>query len=149
MRQISKEVNSILRELVGKRIQAMKEGEPTKDDLLGLLLESNMRDTDENGQSNLGMTIEEVIEECKVFYFAGMETTSVLMTWAMVLLSMQREWQDRAREEVIGLFGKTKPEYEGLSRLKTVSSSNKLVPFSFARRNMLLLNSLLLFGGSF
>ena len=121
MRQISKEVNSILRELVGKRIQAMKEGEPTKDDLLGLLLESNMRDTDENGQSNLGMTIEEVIEECKVFYFAGMETTSVLMTWAMVLLSMQREWQDRAREEVIGLFGKTKPEYEGLSRLKTVS----------------------------
>ena len=149
MRQISKEVNSILRELVGKRIQAMKEGEPTKDDLLGLLLESNMRDTDENGQSNLGMTIEEVIEECKVFYFAGMETTSVLMTWAMVLLSMQREWQDRAREEVIGLFGKTKPEYEGLSRLKTVSSSNKLLPFSFARRNKLLLNSLLLFGGSF
>jgi len=149
MRQISKEVNSILRELVGKRIQAMKEGEPTKDDLLGLLLESNMRDTDENGQSNLGMTIEEVIEECKVFYFAGMETTSVLMTWAMVLLSMQREWQDRAREEVIGLFGKTKPEYEGLSRLKTVSSSNKLVPFSFARRNKLLLNSLLLLGGSF
>jgi len=149
MRQISKEVNSILRELVGKRIQAMKEGEPTKDDLLGLLLESNMRDTDENGQSNLGMTIEEVIEECKVFYFAGMETTSVLMTWAMVLLSMQREWQDRAREEVIGLFGKTKPEYEGLSRLKTVSSSNKLLPFSFARRNKLLLNSLLLLGGSF
>jgi len=149
MRQISKEVNSILRELVGKRIQAMKEGEPTKDDLLGLWLESNMRDTDEKGQSNLGMTIEEVIEECKVFYFAGMETTSVLMTWAMVLLSMQREWQDRAREEVIGLFGKTKPEYEGLSRLKTVSSSNKLVPFSFARRNKLLLNSLLLLGGSF
>jgi len=108
-----------------------------------------MRDTDENGQSNLGMTIEEVIEECKVFYFAGMETTSVLMTWAMVLLSMQREWQDRAREEVIGLFGKTKPEYEGLSRLKTVSSSNKLLPFSFARRNKLLLNSLLLLGGSF
>ena len=149
MRQISKEVNSILRELVGKRIQAMKEGEPTKDDLLGLLLESNMRDTDENGQSNLGMTIEEVIEECKVFYFAGMETTSVLMTWAIILLSMHREWQDRAREEVIGLFGKTKPEYEGLSRLKTVSSSNKLVPFSFARRNKLLLNSLLLLGGSF
>ena len=149
MRQINREVNSILRGLVGKRLQAMKEGEPTKHDLLGLLLESNMRDTDENGQSNLGMTIEEVIEECKVFYFAGMETTSVLMTWAIILLSMHREWQDRAREEVIGLFGKTKPEYEGLSRLKTVSSSNKLVPFSFARRNKLLLNSLLLLGGSF
>jgi len=121
MRQINREVNSILRGLVGKRLQAMKEGEPTKHDLLGLLLESNMRDTDENDQSSLGMTIEDVIEECKVFYFAGMETTSVLMTWAIILLSMHREWQNRAREEVIGLLGKTKPEYEGLSRLKTVS----------------------------
>ena len=128
MRQISKEVNSILRELVGKRIQAMKEGEPTKDDLLGLLLESNMRDTDENGQSSLGMTIEDVIEECKLFYFAGMETTSVLLTWTMILLSMHPEWQGHARKEVIGLFGKTKPEDEGLSRLKTVSSY-KLVIF--------------------
>ncbi|TVU35846.1 hypothetical protein EJB05_17753, partial [Eragrostis curvula] len=119
MRQINKEVNSILRGLVGKRIEAMKKGESTKDDLLGLLLESNMKHTDENGQSSLGMTIEDVIEECKLFYFAGMETTSVLLTWTMVLLSMHPEWQDRAREEVIGLFGKNKPGYEGLNRLKT------------------------------
>nr|CAB3473659.1 unnamed protein product [Digitaria exilis] len=121
MRQINKEVNSILRELIGKRIQAMKEGETTRNDLLGLLLESNMRHTDDNGQSSLGMTIEDVIEECKVFYLAGMETTSVLMAWTMVVLSMHPEWQDRAREEVIGLFGRTKLEYQGLSRLKTVN----------------------------
>jgi cytochrome P450 len=118
----NKEVESILREIIGKRIQAMEQGESTKDDLLGLLLESNMRQTEENGQSGMGMTIEDVIEECKVFYFAGMETTSVLLTWTMVVLSMHPEWQDRAREEVLGLFGKNKPEYEGLSRLKTVST---------------------------
>ncbi|CAO2170703.1 unnamed protein product [Urochloa humidicola] len=122
MRQIKKEVDTILRGLIGKRMQAMKEGEPTKDDLLGLLLESNMRDdTDESGRSSLGMTIEDVIEECKLFYFAGMETTSVLLTWTMILLSMHPEWQDRAREEVLGLFGKNKPGYDGLSRLKTVT----------------------------
>ncbi|KAK3161344.1 hypothetical protein QOZ80_1BG0075950 [Eleusine coracana subsp. coracana] len=120
MRRISKEVNSILRGLIGKRVEAVEKGESTNDDLLGLLLESNMRRTDENGNSSLGMTIEEVIEECKLFYFAGMETTSVLLTWTMVLLCMHPEWQERAREEVISLFGKNKPEYEGLSRLKTV-----------------------------
>ncbi|CAD6203500.1 unnamed protein product [Miscanthus lutarioriparius] len=119
MREINNEVSSLLRGLIEKRMQAMKEGESHgKDDLLGLLRESNMRDTDEHGQSSLGMTIEDVIE-CKLFYFAGMETTSVLLTWAMVLLCMHPEWQDRAREEVFGLFGKNKPEYDGLSRLKT------------------------------
>jgi len=129
MRKNNKEIESILREIIGKRIRAMEQGESTKDDLLGLLLESNMRETEENDQSSMGMTIEDVIKECKVFYFAGMETTSVLLTWTMVVLSMHPEWQDRAREEVLGLFGKNKPEYEGLSRLKTVSTC--LVGYNF------------------
>ena len=87
-------------------MQAMREGESTKDYLLGLLLESNMRHTAEHGQSSQGLTIEEVIEDCKLFYFAGMGTTSVLLTWTMLLLSMHPEWQDHAREEILGLFGK-------------------------------------------
>ncbi|TVU35855.1 hypothetical protein EJB05_17762, partial [Eragrostis curvula] len=127
MHQISKEVNSILRGMIGKRIEAIKEGKNTKDDLLGLLLQSNMRHADENGQSSMGMTIDDVIEECKLFYFAGMETTSVLLTWTMVILSMHPEWQDRAREEVLGLFGKRKPEYDGLSHLKTWTLAGAVV----------------------
>ncbi|KAL6844914.1 hypothetical protein ACP4OV_025573 [Aristida adscensionis] len=121
LRQSNREIESILRDLIGKRIQAMKQGESTKDNLLGLLLESNMRHTDGNGQSGIGMTIEDVMDECKVFYFAGMETTSVLLTWTMIVLSMHPEWQDRAREEVLHLFGRNKPEYEGLSHLKIVT----------------------------
>ena len=100
----------------------MREGESTKDDLLGLLLESSIRETGRSGQSGMAMTIEDVIEECKLFYFAGMETTSVLLTWTIVVLGMHPEWQDRAREEVLSLFGKDKPDLEGLSRLKTVST---------------------------
>ncbi|KAM0873628.1 hypothetical protein ACQ4PT_037927 [Festuca glaucescens] len=121
MYQINDEIESILRGLIEKRIEAMKEGQSAKQDLLGLLLESNIGETYENGRSNIGMTIEDVIEECKLFYFAGMETTSVLLTWTMIVLSMHPEWQDRARQEVLGLFGKNKPEYEGLNRLKTVT----------------------------
>uniref|UniRef100_A0ACD5V272 Uncharacterized protein n=1 Tax=Avena sativa TaxID=4498 RepID=A0ACD5V272_AVESA len=121
MHQINREIESIVHGLIGKRRQAMQEGESTKDDLLSLMLESNMRNSDENGQSISGMTIEEVVEECKMFYFAGTETTSVLLAWTMVVLSMHPEWQDRAREEALGLFGKNKLEYEDLSGLKTVT----------------------------
>ncbi|KAF7022902.1 hypothetical protein CFC21_035535 [Triticum aestivum] len=121
MSEINNEIESILLNLIRTRMQAMQEGENTKNDLLGLMLESNMRGTDENGQCISGMTIDEVVEECKLFYFAGTETTSILLTWTMVILSMHPEWQDRAREEVLGLFGKNKIDYEDFGRLKTAT----------------------------
>jgi len=119
MREINREIHKILREIIGKREKAMINGETNNDDLLGLLLESNMRQS--NGNSKLGLTTEDVIEECKLFYFAGMETTSVLLTWTLIVLSMHPEWQERAREEVLNHFGRANPDFDSLSRLKTVS----------------------------
>uniref|UniRef100_A0ACD5ZIG3 Uncharacterized protein n=1 Tax=Avena sativa TaxID=4498 RepID=A0ACD5ZIG3_AVESA len=121
MHQIKKEIESILRGIIGKRVQEMEDGISTKQDILGLMLESNMRNVDEKGQLIPVMTIEEIIEHCKLFYFAGSDTTSILLTWTMVLLSMHLEWQVSARKEVLGLFGKNKPKYEDLSQLKTVT----------------------------
>ncbi|OAY72652.1 Cytochrome P450 72A15 [Ananas comosus] len=121
MKEIDGEIRSLLRGIIGKREKAIKVGEATNDDLLGLLLESNMRYFEENANSNLKMSTDEVIEECKLFYLAGQETTSVLLTWTMVALSMHPEWQARAREEVLQVFGNSRPDFEGLSRLKIVT----------------------------
>ncbi|RLN12154.1 cytochrome P450 [Panicum miliaceum] len=119
MEEIAAEIEESLRRIVAKREHALRNGEATSDDLLGLLLESNMEHC--KGSSG-GITTDDVIGECKLFYFAGMETTSVLLTWTMVVLATHPEWQDRAREEVLRVLGGTgTPGHDGLGRLRIVT----------------------------
>jgi cytochrome P450 family 3 subfamily A len=118
----AREVEELLRGIVGKRERAMKEGHANNDDLLGVLMESNIAETKEAGSSKPIMTMNDIIGELKLFYFAGMDTTAVLLTWTMVVLSIHPEWQDRAREEVLRIFGKKQPDLDGINQLKIVST---------------------------
>jgi cytochrome P450 len=120
MREVNGEIVGLLRGIIEKRERAIEEDGLSGDDLLGLMLQSK-KDTE---TSSMRMSTEDVIEECKLFYFAGMETTSVLLTWTLILLGMHPEWQDRAREEVLSVFGEDKPNFDNLSRLKTASPSH-------------------------
>ncbi|KAL6198998.1 hypothetical protein ACLB2K_028786 [Fragaria x ananassa] len=123
MKQIDKELTGLLRGIINKREQAINAGEATKDDLLGALMESNLREIQEHGKNDkdVGMSIEDVIGECKLFYYAGQESTSVLLVWTMVLLGQNQIWQDRARQEVLQVFGSNKPDFDGLTHLKVVT----------------------------
>ncbi|XP_061337077.1 cytochrome P450 72A68-like isoform X1 [Gastrolobium bilobum] len=122
MKQIYRDVQVSLKDIINKREKALKAGEAAKNDLLGILLESNHKEIEEQGNNkNVGMNIEDVIEECKLFYFAGQETTSSLLVWTMVLLSRYPDWQARARDEVLQVFGNSKPDFDGLSHLKIVT----------------------------
>ncbi|KAF2286350.1 hypothetical protein GH714_014962 [Hevea brasiliensis] len=69
IKEIDREIQASLKSMISKRENAMKAREATNDDLLGLLIESNLRETKER------LSIQDVIDECKLFYFAGQETT--------------------------------------------------------------------------
>ncbi|CAL1373273.1 unnamed protein product [Linum trigynum] len=121
MKQVHKEIQELMEGIINKREKAMRMGMDvvTNNDLLGVLMESN------NKEGN--MTVEEVIEECKLFYLAGQETTSSLLVWTMILLSKYPAWQESARQEVLHVFG-TKHDIDSstldsssLSQLKTMT----------------------------
>ncbi|XP_044472609.1 cytochrome P450 CYP72A219-like [Mangifera indica] len=117
----NREIIELIKGIIKKREEALKVGETSYDDLLGLLVESNHREIQEHGNKESGMSIEEVIEECKLFYLAGQETTATLIGWTMVLLCMHQNWQDRAREEAFQVFGNKEPQFEELNRLKELN----------------------------
>ncbi|KAL1556599.1 cytochrome P450 CYP749A22-like protein [Salvia divinorum] len=105
-------------EIVKKRQFEVQSGKADSfgSDFLGSLLKGH-HDTDPKSQ----ISAAEIIDECKTFYFAGQETTFSLLSWTTFLLAIHTDWQERARAEVLQLFGQQNPNSDGLSRLKTVN----------------------------
>ncbi|KAL7611420.1 hypothetical protein Lser_V15G11008 [Lactuca serriola] len=119
---IAQEVTDLVRGIIDKRVTEMKnEKYCSKDDLLGTLLDSNYEEIKQHGNNKFGLSIGDIIEECKLFYFAGQETTATLLVWTMVLLAQHKNWQDHARNEALKVFGERKPDIDGLNQLKIIN----------------------------
>ncbi|XP_071729203.1 cytochrome P450 CYP72A219-like [Rutidosis leptorrhynchoides] len=121
MKHIGEKVTTSIKGIIDKRLLLIKAGKYDNGDLLGTLLSSNENEIEQDMNKNSGLKTQEIIEECKLFYLAGQETTLNLIVWTMVLLSQHTDWQTRARDEVLQVFGDKPPDFEGLRRLKIVS----------------------------
>uniref|UniRef100_A0A0E0EEX3 Cytochrome P450 n=1 Tax=Oryza meridionalis TaxID=40149 RepID=A0A0E0EEX3_9ORYZ len=76
--------------------------------------------------------MDDIIAECKNFFFAGHDTTLQLLTWTMFLLSTHQEWMEKLRKEVRMVCSDEVPTGDMLNKLKLV--------------NMFLLETLRLYG---
>lgn len=112
--RLNKEIKSTLQGIIESRVE-----DAPANDLLGILLAANRKERS-GTQKNLYLNMQEIMDECKTFFFAGHETTANLMTWTTMLLAIHQEWQERTREEVIRVCGKQLPDMESLSSLKLV-----------------------------
>lgn len=88
-------------------------------DLLGLLLNEMQR---KKGIGNgFSLNLQLIMDECKTFFFAGHETTALLLTWTVMLLASNPSWQDRVRAEVKQVCNGETPSVDHLSKLSLVS----------------------------
>ncbi|XP_042018526.1 cytochrome P450 CYP749A22-like [Salvia splendens] len=113
------ESDEIERSLCDTAMSIVRKREETGDygtDFLGALLRAH-HDSDRQNR----ISLDDVIDECKVFFLAGHETTSSLLSWTILLLAIHTDWQEKARQEVLELYGQKNPTAEGLPRLKTAN----------------------------
>ncbi|KAM7492487.1 hypothetical protein LguiA_035408 [Lonicera macranthoides] len=105
--EVNKEISDSIMEFINKRMKAIEAGESNSNgstsDFLSILLECNsikilQHDKNESG----GMSIEDIIGECKLFYLAGQDSTSTLLS----------------SDNVLHVFGSSKPDYDGINCLK-------------------------------
>ncbi|KAI8527486.1 hypothetical protein RHMOL_Rhmol12G0079000 [Rhododendron molle] len=116
--KIEQAIRAAIIGMIDKREEKITRGEENNygGDFLGSLMKAN-HDPDEKNR----ISIDDMVDECKNFYLAGQETTNGVLAWSIFLLAIHTDWQEKARKEVIELFGQEIPNPEGLARLKTMS----------------------------
>lgn len=96
-RLLALEINAIIEEIIKKRIVSKQE----INDLLQMLLETRYEDTGE------GMSVNQLIDEIKVLFIAGHETTANALTFTLCLLAKHPEIQEKVLQEIVQIESET------------------------------------------
>ncbi|XP_073057457.1 cytokinin hydroxylase-like [Primulina eburnea] len=133
IKSLKMEVERLLMEIIQSRKDCVEIGRSLShgNDLLGILL-NEMQKKRSNGFS---LNLQVIMDECKTFFFAGHETTALLLTWTVMLLAINRDWQEKVRAEVSQVCcgsGGAAPSVDQLSKLTllnmVINESLRLYP---------------------
>ncbi|KAK7381096.1 hypothetical protein VNO78_33620 [Psophocarpus tetragonolobus] len=127
IKSMKMEVERLLKEIIESRKNCVEMGRSNSygNDLLGILL-------DEIKKKGGDFDLQLVMDECKTFFFAGHETTALLLTWTTMLLASNPLWQDRVRAEVKEVLKGETPLIDQLSKFTllhmTIKEAMRLYP---------------------
>ncbi|KAF8378684.1 hypothetical protein HHK36_030033 [Tetracentron sinense] len=115
IKSLKMEVERLLMEIIQCRKDSAEIGRSTSygNDLLGMLL----AETQKKKTKGLSFNLQMLMDECKTLFFAGLETTSLLLTWTVMLLATNPSWQDKVRAEVLQVCNGRTPSADQLSKL--------------------------------
>ena len=105
--ELAEENNRIIQEIIDERTTS---GESVND-LLQLLLETRYEDTGE------GMSVKQLIDEIKILFIAGHETSANALTFTLYLLGRNPEIQQKVLDEILEIEAQTENVTEQLQKM--------------------------------
>ncbi|KMT18554.1 hypothetical protein BVRB_2g026880 [Beta vulgaris subsp. vulgaris] len=119
IKSLKTEVEGLLMEIIESRKTCVEMGrsESYGNDILGIL----MNELKNKKRDGFSLNLQLIMDECKTFFFAGHETTALLLTWTIMLLASNPEWQEKLREEVAQVCNGATPSMDHLPKLRLLS----------------------------
>ncbi|KAK4425579.1 7-deoxyloganic acid hydroxylase [Sesamum alatum] len=103
--EIEKELEATFTGMIEERLEQRKRGErKAEPDLFDLVMDE-LEAVDINDKNGRAAAVYEIIQQCKLFYVAGHDTTANLLCWTIIMLSYHKQCQTRARQEVFQVLG--------------------------------------------
>ncbi|XP_071633835.1 cytochrome P450 9e2-like [Temnothorax longispinosus] len=107
--------SKFFKKIVGETIREREIQDIVRPDMIHLLMQAR----DKEGASVPKMTLDDIVSQAFIFFFAGFDTSSTLMCFAAHELAVNQDVQDRLREEILQHLTKGNDEisYESLSKM--------------------------------
>jgi len=110
-RATARRIRSLIEGLTAQRMDEIAAG-TAPDDLATKIM------TTPDPESGETFTTAEMVDQVAIFFLAGHETSASALAWALYLLALYPEWQERVAAEAAEVMGDGAPEFAGMARMR-------------------------------
>jgi cytochrome P450 family 9 len=122
---LNKDASKYFSTVINETIKAREDQNIIRGDLLQLMLEARNENKTHNGLSERGkskgvikISNAEIASQAMIFFFAGFDTVSTAMCFGSYEMAINKDIQDRLREEIMETHKDGKVTYETLMQMK-------------------------------
>ena len=110
-KRTAREIRSLITRLTAERMQAIEAGR-APDDLATKIM------TTADPQTGDRFDTAEMVDQVAIFFLAGHETSASALAWALYLLALYPDWQDRVAAEAQSIMPDGAPDFADIAKLK-------------------------------
>ena len=103
-------IRGLITQLTAERMEAVAAGD-APDDLATKIM------TTEDPHTGARFDTDEMVDQVAIFFLAGHETSASALGWALYLLALYPDWQDKVAQEADAAFGDSAPEFSHMAKL--------------------------------